>query len=211
VFADEAALIEGFCAAVRRLDADILVSWDAQRGGLGYLAERGAALGINVLRLASRAPEAASLKEKQDDAWGRDHASGIHVAGRIVLNLWRLMRSELKLTSYTLESVAAAVLRLRVPCVPQRQMAAWFDGGPAGAGARACLFRACCCFLCGGAGKGESPLIATPNLFPPPPTKPKRSAGGRWRCLARVGFAARLNLRLLDTLDFVGRTAELAR
>lgn len=47
------------------------------------------------------------------------------------------MRGELKLSSYTFESVAAAVLRLRVPLVPQAQMAAWFDAGHAGApGAR---------------------------------------------------------------------------
>jgi hypothetical protein len=42
------------------------------------------------------------------------------------------MRSELKLCSYSFESVVAAVLRLRVPSVPQHQMAAWFDGGHAG-------------------------------------------------------------------------------
>ena len=52
----------------------------------------------------------------------------------MVLNLWRLMRSELKLSSYTLQAVAAAVLRERVPEVGQQQMAAWFDGGPAGEG-----------------------------------------------------------------------------
>jgi hypothetical protein len=35
--------------------------------------------------------------------------------------------------------------------------------------------------------------------------------GGRWRCLARLGQRCRLLLRLMDTLDLVGRTAELAR
>lgn len=55
------------------------------------------------------------------------------VSGRIVLNMWRLMRGELKLTSYSFESVVAAVLRLRVPAVPQHQMAAWFNGGHLGA------------------------------------------------------------------------------
>jgi len=76
------------------------------------------------------------------------------------------MRSELKLTSYSFESVVAAVLRLRIPSVPQHQMAAWMDGG---------------------------------------------HGGGRWRCLARLGQRCRLELRLLDTLDLVGRTAEMAR
>lgn len=38
----------------------------------------------------------------------------------------------MKLGIYTLESCAAALLQLRVPHVPQRQLAAWFAGGPAG-------------------------------------------------------------------------------
>jgi len=55
--------------------------------------------------------------------------SGFHVAGRILLNLWRVMRGELKLPNYTLESCAAAVLRQRVPRVPLRQLAVWYSGG----------------------------------------------------------------------------------
>jgi hypothetical protein len=57
IFSDEVQLIEGFCEALRQLDPDILVGWDVQKGGLGYLAERGALLGLNVLRAASRTPE----------------------------------------------------------------------------------------------------------------------------------------------------------
>jgi len=66
---------------VRQLDPDILIGWDVQKGGLGYLADRAAVLGINLLRAASRTPELAGLKERQDDAWGRDNASGIHCTG----------------------------------------------------------------------------------------------------------------------------------
>ena len=36
-------------------------------------------------------------------------------------------------------------------------------------------------------------------------------AGGRWRCLSHLTLRARLSLLLLDRLDFVGRTAEMAR
>lgn len=49
-----------------------------------------------------------------EDEWGRTHASGIHVVGRVVLNLWRLMRGEIKLHIYSLEAVADAVLRRKV-------------------------------------------------------------------------------------------------
>jgi hypothetical protein len=36
-------------------------------------------------------------------------------------------------------------------------------------------------------------------------------AGGRWRCLSRVGWRGALVLELFDSLDLPGRTAELAR
>jgi DNA polymerase zeta len=41
------------------------------------------------------------------------HTSTFHVAGRHVLNLWRIMRSEQTLTSYTFENVAFHVLQRR--------------------------------------------------------------------------------------------------
>lgn len=66
------------------------------------------------------------------DEYGQLHASGIHVAGRVVLNLWRQMQGELKLTSYSFESCAAAVLQRRLPHVPHHQLAQWFNAGPAG-------------------------------------------------------------------------------
>jgi DNA polymerase zeta len=36
-------------------------------------------------------------------------------------------------------------------------------------------------------------------------------SGGRWRCLSHLALRARLSLALLDRLDLVGRTSELAR
>ena len=53
----------------------------------------------------------ASLIERRQDEYGQLHASGLHVQGRIVLNLWRLLRSELKLRIYTFEACVAAVLQ----------------------------------------------------------------------------------------------------
>ena len=44
-----------------------------------------------------------------------------------MLNLWRMMRDELKLQAYTFENVIAAVLRERLPHVPQAQLHEWFS------------------------------------------------------------------------------------
>lgn len=66
--------------------------------------------------------------DRQKDEWGYSHGSGtilhlffltqylsiiragVHITGRIVLNVWRILRSELKLQSYSYQSVAYHVL-----------------------------------------------------------------------------------------------------
>ena len=113
-FDDELALIRGFIATVRALDPDVLVGFEMQGESLGWLAERAGALGVGLLREISRDERVPGAAERQDDEYGRLHASGIYVTGRIVLNLWRILRGELKLQSYTFESCAHAVLCARV-------------------------------------------------------------------------------------------------
>ena len=51
-----------------------------------------------------------------------------------MLNVWRILRSELKLNIYTFESCVAAVLQLRTPHVQPHVLTHWFNGGPAGGG-----------------------------------------------------------------------------
>ncbi|KAF8760569.1 hypothetical protein HU200_010040 [Digitaria exilis] len=154
VFPEEKDLLNNLISAVCSIDPDILVGWEIQLGSLGFLAERAAYLGIGLLRRISRTPphelnhppkapvddssqvlaEASSADDVIDDVsendWSHSHASGIHVGGRIVLNLWRLMRSEVKLNNYSLEAVADEVLRRKIPLIPSRVLNQWFATGP---------------------------------------------------------------------------------
>jgi DNA polymerase zeta len=50
---------------------------------------------------------------KEDDPYGFKDTSAIVSSGRIFLNVWRLMRSELTLTSYTMESTVFHALHIR--------------------------------------------------------------------------------------------------
>lgn len=148
-----------FIRMMSSYDPDIIMGWDIQGGSLGFLAERAAQIGIGLLNKISRTPSETNtgpreteisdegvldgllheslvadsdLVEKAviEDEWGRTHASGVHVDGRVVLNVWRLMRGEVKLNMYTLEAVAEAVLRQKVPLVPQKVLTKWFASGP---------------------------------------------------------------------------------
>ncbi|RLN35611.1 DNA polymerase zeta catalytic subunit isoform X2 [Panicum miliaceum] len=190
VFPEERDLLNNLISAICSIDPDILVGWEIQLGSLGFLAERAAYLGIGLLKRISRTPphelnhppkvpvddssqvlaEASSAEDVIDDVsendWSHTHASGIHVGGRIVLNLWRLMRAEVKLNNYSLEAVADEVLRRKIPLIPSRILNRWFATGP---------------------------------------------GRGRHRCIEYISNRARINLEIMNQLDLVNRTSELAR
>uniref|UniRef100_A0A0D9X2Q2 DNA polymerase n=1 Tax=Leersia perrieri TaxID=77586 RepID=A0A0D9X2Q2_9ORYZ len=190
VFSGESELLNHLINAICSIDPDIIVGWEIQLGSLGFLAERAAYLGIGLLKRISRTPPhqmkhppknpvdessqelpgACSADDVIDDAsennWSHTHASGIHVDGRIILNLWRLMRSEVKLNNYSLEAVADEVLRRKVPLVPTKILNRWFATGP---------------------------------------------GRGRHRCIEYAKNRSSLNLEVLNQLDLVNRTSELAR
>lgn len=69
--------------------------------------------GRDILKEVSRTPGHLPTSAKRDDEWGRTQGSGIFVGGRLVLNLWRILRSEVNLQSHAFEASAAAVLRKR--------------------------------------------------------------------------------------------------
>jgi hypothetical protein len=58
--------------------------------------------------------------------YGEEHESGIHITGRIVLNLWRRLRAELKLQSYNRTYVTLEFLDKRVAYFSQEQLLRWF-------------------------------------------------------------------------------------
>lgn len=67
---------------------------------------------------------------RDQDAWGFRKTSMISITGRVVLNVWRLMRSELDLTSYTLETMVWHVLHQRVPKFSHRTLTSWYCSSP---------------------------------------------------------------------------------
>ncbi|XP_047315790.1 DNA polymerase zeta catalytic subunit isoform X1 [Impatiens glandulifera] len=179
-FSEEKHIFIHLINIIRSMDPDLIMGWDIQAGSLGFLAERALHLGITFINNISRTPselkESSNITETSDsaqdgalvgeDEWGRTHASGVHVSGRVVLNIWRLMRGELKLNMYTLGSVAEAVLRQKVPFISSNILTSWFASG-----------------------HGEA----------------------QDRCIQFVAERAKLNLKIMEQLDMINRTSELAR
>ncbi|XP_075059030.1 DNA polymerase zeta catalytic subunit [Mixophyes fleayi] len=166
--ADEKELFEKLLNLIRRYDPDILLGYEVQMHSWGYLLQRASALNVDLCQQMSRIPE-----DKKDnrfsaekDEYGADTMSEINIVGRIVLNVWRMMRPEVALTNYTFENVAFHILHQRFPLFTFRTLSDWFDN---------------------------------------------KSDIYRWRMTDH--YMSRINgtLQLLERLDLIGRTSELAR
>ena len=61
----------------------------------GYILERGVALHMDLASQLSRIHhDTSSHFDENLDEYGAAHTHQIHLTGRIILNLWRLMRAE---------------------------------------------------------------------------------------------------------------------
>lgn len=77
-------------------DPDILLGFEVQMLSWGFLLQRATALGIDLAPQLSRVQDSSATArfDAQSDQWGARHTSEISITGRIVLNVWRLMRHE---------------------------------------------------------------------------------------------------------------------
>jgi DNA polymerase elongation subunit (family B) len=202
----------------------VLVSWEAQREGIGYLLDRAGHLGLPLNAALSRTPAGAVDRRHGADSYGEAHDSGIWVAGRVVLNAWRLMRGELKLGIYSLEAVAHSVLRVRLPHYSYQTLTGWWTGARAAQAQEQAA---------AGAGAGASAGTWMTHVINNPPLPSAAGAssaatGGapfsrsraaaapsprltRWRVLDYTLTRAAVTLHLLHSLDVLGRSAEMAR
>ena len=115
---------------VRRCDPDILTGYEIQNSSWGYLMKRAKLqYDINYAEHLSRIipKHSRALHEKENDAWGTMKHSSIHIPGRIVLNVWRLIRKSMNVTSYTLENSVFHVLHERTPKFDQSLLLSWYQ------------------------------------------------------------------------------------
>ncbi|KAM9704047.1 DNA polymerase zeta catalytic subunit isoform 3-T3 [Menidia menidia] len=126
---EEKMLFQELITIVRRFDPDILVGYEVQMHSWGYLLQRAAALGVNLCQQLSRVP-GDSVENRfgaEKDEYGADTMTEIHIIGRITLNLWRVMKTEVALNNYSFENVAFHVLHQRFPLHSPRTLSDWFD------------------------------------------------------------------------------------
>ncbi|XP_035890639.1 DNA polymerase zeta catalytic subunit isoform X2 [Anopheles stephensi] len=122
----ELELYEKFLLLISFWDPDIFTGYEIESVSWGYVIERGYALEMNLMKQLSRVPSVDKVQvteeEQRELLEMHDYSAGLKIPGRILLDIWRLMRHEIALTSYTFENVVYHVLHRRVPNHSYRQL-----------------------------------------------------------------------------------------
>ncbi|KAJ2001128.1 DNA polymerase zeta, partial [Coemansia thaxteri] len=134
---DELGMIMALVGWTRDADPDILCGYEVQQSSWGYVAKRAElAYNLQLQSELSRIDDGQEqrhsfLRSSRDQtSWGGRKGSTLKIVGRHMLNIWRLARSELSLTSYSLEKVAKEVLGEQSPYYQPHQLASWYVKGP---------------------------------------------------------------------------------
>lgn len=151
----EIDLINRFVNFLNECDPDIMCGFEIEMASWGYLIERGYAVGLNLPPLLSRIHNKKMKFEKGQD-----------LPGRIVLDMWRLLRHEIALQSYSFENVVYHILHKRVPLFDFKQLSFWWEH-------KSCLYK--------------------------------------YKVLDFFFLRIKFIILLIEKLDLIGRTSELAR
>ena len=90
----ESDLFDEFIKLVRQVDPDFLVGYELQMSSLGYLRDRAAYLGINLIGQLGRVPALSQGMVPPTATSPSRQYQEIHVVGRLVLNLWKILKHE---------------------------------------------------------------------------------------------------------------------
>ena len=88
----EKCLFDELVKVVRQYDPDILLGYNVERESWGYLIDRSRFLNINLIDLLGRIP--SNKSKERSSVKNPNHVADIYVIGRIIINLWRIMRNE---------------------------------------------------------------------------------------------------------------------
>lgn len=114
----ESNLIDEFIQVMRLWDPDILIGYEIEMLSWGYLINRGNTIGINLLQKLSKIRN-LDIKTIRNNT--------LEIVGRILLNLWRIVKHEISLQSYTIENISYHILSERVPKHTFKDLTRWWN------------------------------------------------------------------------------------
>lgn len=139
-FQTEVQLLDGLAAHICNVDPDVLVGFETQASSIGYIIERAQTIGHSFPQLSSRWLSKATGGFGEGQKFGTTfnaeaaatyfHRKGadVKITGRHIISLWRIVRTEVKLSAYTREIVAAELFNMTFPKHSNRALEEWYAG-----------------------------------------------------------------------------------
>lgn len=122
----ESALLMELVKLIRKWDPDIFAGYEIEMSSWGYIIQRSQTIQFDLVPLISRIPSQRVAKfrppedeshsqQLHDEFIGFEYDSEYKLNGRILLDVWRLLRGEIPLTSYSFENIMYHVMHRRCP------------------------------------------------------------------------------------------------
>ncbi|UJR30679.1 hypothetical protein I4U23_018202 [Adineta vaga] len=122
----ELELIEQFSQIIEQTDPDLFVCYDMKLS-LYYLIKRAKLkYNLDLLVKFSRIPEQHENITRSRTHMSADGSDVPMIVGRVLLDLWKILRSEITLNIYTFENAVYHVLHERVPHYQLNLLSKWF-------------------------------------------------------------------------------------
>ncbi|XP_050308972.1 DNA polymerase zeta catalytic subunit isoform X6 [Anthonomus grandis grandis] len=121
----EISLFQSLVNLVKHWDPDIITGYEIEMLSWGYLIERAYVLSFDIIPMLGR----SQLHRYGKMKFNRKLVDSLEtsIIGRILLNVWRIMRQEIALQSYTFESIAYHILNRRISMFCFKQLTYFWD------------------------------------------------------------------------------------
>ncbi|KAL3239115.1 DNA-directed DNA polymerase [Nakaseomyces bracarensis] len=138
IYDNEFDMFDALTDLILLFDPDLLSGYEVHNASWGYIFERSIIIhNFNISEEISRVN--VNIKNKLNDSWGYKKSSGLHITGRYILNIWRLMRHELSVNQYSFESIANLVLKEQFPHFLNKNLSDMWKGHHGSIGIITCL------------------------------------------------------------------------
>ncbi|KAJ3220737.1 DNA polymerase zeta [Clydaea vesicula] len=126
----EVDLLMKLIELVYELNPDIMCGYEIHNSSWGYVIERGSILDLDVLAKFSKVLVNPITKfGRAQNPFFHDTFTSLYTSGRIFINIWRLMKTQLNLSSYTLENTVFQIVHQRIPHFSFQVLTNWYNRG----------------------------------------------------------------------------------
>ncbi|XP_029174369.1 DNA polymerase zeta catalytic subunit [Nylanderia fulva] len=125
--ATEEDIFNSLVKLIEQYNPDVLLGWEVEAFSWGYVFQRASYLNLNNFPLRiSKVPHMQIFSKSDAHTSEKDDANEIKVFGRNILDVWRIMRHEAALLTYSFENVMHHVLHERIPCPSFKTLSTWW-------------------------------------------------------------------------------------